>query len=219
MLGNHDNPRIASRVGVEQARVAAMLLLTLRGTPTMYYGDELGMQNVRIPPERSAGSVREERARHRRGTRSPAARRCSGMASVNAGFSVVEPWLPIADNYTELNVESRRPIRLRMLNLYRNLLRLRKAHPALSIGGFQPVATTGDLLASHPEAQRRAFPGGAEYGRRAALAVAGSLGAFGPYAAIHSRWIARTSARRPSLRFGRMRASSFSCSREFSCTV
>jgi alpha-glucosidase len=48
VLGNHDNPRIASRVGAPQARVAAMLLLTLRGTPTMYYGDELGMANVSI---------------------------------------------------------------------------------------------------------------------------------------------------------------------------
>ncbi len=50
VLGNHDQPRIASRVGAAQARVAAMLLLTLRGTPTLYYGDELGMQDVPIPP-------------------------------------------------------------------------------------------------------------------------------------------------------------------------
>jgi glycosidase len=42
--GNHDRPRVASRVGQVQARVAAMLLLTLRGTPTLYYGDEIGMQ-------------------------------------------------------------------------------------------------------------------------------------------------------------------------------
>src|SRR5262249_50746992 len=46
VLGNHDRPRIATRVGPEQARVAAMLLLTLRGTPTIYYGDELGMEQV-----------------------------------------------------------------------------------------------------------------------------------------------------------------------------
>src|SRR5688572_29720839 len=48
VLGNHDNRRIATRVGVEQAKVAAMLLLTLRGTPTMYYGDELGMEDVEM---------------------------------------------------------------------------------------------------------------------------------------------------------------------------
>jgi len=48
VLGNHDRPRVASRVGQAQARVAAMLLLTLRGTPTLYYGDEIGMQQVAI---------------------------------------------------------------------------------------------------------------------------------------------------------------------------
>ena len=49
MLGNHDQPRIATRVGRAQARVAAMLLLTLRGTPTLYYGDEIGMRRCRDP--------------------------------------------------------------------------------------------------------------------------------------------------------------------------
>src|SRR5438552_3072643 len=49
VLGNHDRPRVASRVGREQARIAAMLLLTLRGTPTIYYGDEIGMAQVPIP--------------------------------------------------------------------------------------------------------------------------------------------------------------------------
>jgi alpha-glucosidase len=52
VLGNHDRPRIASRGGAEQARVAAMLLLTLRGTPTIYYGDEIGMEQVSIPEHR-----------------------------------------------------------------------------------------------------------------------------------------------------------------------
>ena len=51
VLGNHDKPRIASRVGREQSRAAQMLLLTLRGTPTCYYGDELGMVNVPVPRE------------------------------------------------------------------------------------------------------------------------------------------------------------------------
>ena len=51
VLGNHDRPRIASRVGREQARIAAMLLLTLRGTPTIYYGDEIGMTQVAISPQ------------------------------------------------------------------------------------------------------------------------------------------------------------------------
>ena len=52
VLGNHDRPRIATRVGSAQARIAAMLLLTLRGTPTIYYGDEIGLPPVPIPPDR-----------------------------------------------------------------------------------------------------------------------------------------------------------------------
>src|SRR5258708_35740133 len=51
VLDNHDEPRIATRIGQEQARVAAMLLLTLRGTPTLYYGNEIGMHNSEIPPQ------------------------------------------------------------------------------------------------------------------------------------------------------------------------
>ncbi|MFP3534616.1 alpha-amylase family glycosyl hydrolase, partial [Burkholderia sp. SIMBA_042] len=51
VLGNHDNPRVASRLGAAQARVAAVLLLTLRGTPTLYYGDEIGMTDSAIAPE------------------------------------------------------------------------------------------------------------------------------------------------------------------------
>ena len=51
VLGNHDRSRIASRVGADAARAAAMLLLTLRGTPTLYYGDEIGMTDAVIPPE------------------------------------------------------------------------------------------------------------------------------------------------------------------------
>jgi alpha-glucosidase len=51
VLGNHDRPRIASRVGPDRARVAAMLLLTLRGTPTIYYGEEIGMRQLPIPPQ------------------------------------------------------------------------------------------------------------------------------------------------------------------------
>ena len=51
VLGNHDQSRVAARVGKAQARIAAMLLLTLRGTPTLYYGDEIGLDRVDVAPE------------------------------------------------------------------------------------------------------------------------------------------------------------------------
>src|SRR4029077_16549245 len=52
VLGNHDEHRVPARLGPAQARVAMVLLLTLRGTPTLYYADELGHPDVTIPPER-----------------------------------------------------------------------------------------------------------------------------------------------------------------------
>ena len=86
VLGNHDQPRIASRVGAAQARVAAMLLLTLRGTPTLYYGDEIGMQQV-ADPARTRCRIRSRRTsghrRRPRRLRTP----MQWDAAPNAGFS------------------------------------------------------------------------------------------------------------------------------------
>jgi glycosidase len=65
VLSNHDRPRLATRIGQDQARVAAMLLMTLRGTPTLYYGDEIGMQQVAISPEEVRDPFEKERSRHR----------------------------------------------------------------------------------------------------------------------------------------------------------
>ena len=62
VLGNHDKARIASRIGEAQARVAAMLLLTLRGTPTIYYGEEIGMKDVPIAPEQVQDPAEKNRA-------------------------------------------------------------------------------------------------------------------------------------------------------------
>ena len=63
VIGNHDQPRITSRIGRGQARVAAILLLTLRGTPTLYYGDEIGMRDVPIPAWRNTRPAGSEYAR------------------------------------------------------------------------------------------------------------------------------------------------------------
>ena len=89
VLGNHDRPRVASRVGPAQARVAAMLLLTLRGTPTLYYGDEIGMHQVAIAPDQ----VRDPFEKNvpgigvgRDGCRTP----MQWDATTHAGFSTVD---------------------------------------------------------------------------------------------------------------------------------
>ncbi|MEM6530143.1 MAG: alpha-amylase family glycosyl hydrolase, partial [Chloroflexota bacterium] len=102
VLGNHDIPRLASRVGEKHARLAAMLLLSLRGTPTLYMGDEIGMVNGEIKPEQ----VRDPQgvnlgAEHTRDVcRTP----MQWDDSAYAGFSTVETWLPVTSDYTTRNV-------------------------------------------------------------------------------------------------------------------
>lgn len=146
VLGNHDRPRVATRIGIDQARVAAILLLTLRGTPTMYYGDELGMLNVRIPPDRVQDPF-EKNVPGRGLGRDPCRTPMQWSGVENAGFTSGTPWLPIDDDYQIVNVESQTADPTSILTLYRRLIELRRKSPALAHGDYEPVATTGDLLA------------------------------------------------------------------------
>jgi oligo-1,6-glucosidase/alpha-glucosidase len=146
VIGNHDAPRIAARVGEAQARVAMMLLLTLRGTPTLYQGDELGIGTVPIPPDR----VQDPREIRQPGIglgRDPSRTPMPWDASPNAGFSSTEPWLPLNPDWETRNVAAQEVDPTSMLNLTRALLRLRRAEPALSVGSYRPVAGEGSLLA------------------------------------------------------------------------
>src|SRR4051812_2534571 len=145
VLGNHDRPRVASRVGTAQARVAAMLLLTLRGTPTLYYGDEIGMRQVPISPEQ----VRDPFEKNvpglgvgRDGCRTP----MQWDATENAGFSTSPPWLPLASDFVRENVVNLAADPHSILSLYRALISLRKQLPQLVTGSYEPVAAQGDLL-------------------------------------------------------------------------
>ncbi len=147
VLGNHDRSRIASRVGAAQARVAAMLLLTLRGTPTIYYGDEIGMHDVEIPPERVQDPF-EKNVPGKGLGRDPARTPMQWDASPNAGFCQegTEPWLPVAYDYRAHNVAAEREDPTSMLFLHRRLLALRRAEPALAVGSYEPVEASRDLL-------------------------------------------------------------------------
>ncbi|MDB5575435.1 MAG: aglA [Bradyrhizobium sp.] len=145
VLGNHDRPRVASRVGREQARVAAMLLLTLRGTPTLYYGDEIGMHQVAIAPDQ----VRDPFEKNvpgigvgRDGCRTP----MQWDATPYAGFSASPPWLPLPDDFVHENVVNLEADALSILSLYKALIRLRKQLPELIEGDYLPIAADGDLL-------------------------------------------------------------------------
>lgn len=152
VLGNHDRPRIAGRLGPGQAAVAAMLLLTLRGTPTVYYGDEIGMPQVDIPPDR----IRDPFEQNvpgigvgRDGCRTP----MQWDATNNAGFSDSEPWLPLAEGWRSTNVENLRADKTSIYNLYRRLIAARKQHPALARGDYHPNVTESDFLIYTREAE------------------------------------------------------------------
>ncbi len=142
VLGNHDQSRIASRVGAGQARVAAMLLLTLRGTPTIYQGDEIGMTDVEIPPERYV----DPQWRDRRG-RDPERTPMRWDGSPNAGFTTGDPWLPVGADERSVNVATERDDPHSMLNLHRRLIALRRAEPALAVGGYERVPAEDSVLA------------------------------------------------------------------------
>ena len=135
VIASHDYPRIAAKLGEAQARVAAMLLLTLRGTPTLYQGDELGIGKVDIPFDR----VRDPKELREPGMglgRDPARTPLAWDSSAHAGFSATEPWLPLHDDWPTRNVAAQDRDPGSMLSLYRDLLRLRRAEPALSIGSL-----------------------------------------------------------------------------------
>jgi alpha-glucosidase len=138
VLGNHDRSRIASRVGSAQARVAAMLLLTLRGTPTLYYGDELGMRDVQLSP----ADVQDPWEKNVPGLglgRDPERTPMQWDAGAHAGFSSARPWLPVANDSSAVNVEREKGDPRSMLALHRDLMDLRRRHPALSIGAYTPL--------------------------------------------------------------------------------
>jgi alpha-glucosidase len=145
VLGNHDRPRIASRVGPAQARLAALLLLTLRGTPTVYYGDEIGMRDVEIPPEKVQDPF-EKNVPGRGLGRDPQRTPMQWSAAKNAGFTEGEPWLPIAKDSTEVNVEAERDDPASILTLYNQLIKVRRGESALEVGKFEPMEADGDLL-------------------------------------------------------------------------
>ncbi len=137
VLGTHDDHRLASRFGQQQARVAAMLLLTLRGTPTLYYGDEIGMKNIHVPPELAQDPAGfKDPSQGRDVNRSP----MQWSAEENSGFSSPgssSPWLPLAEDYQTRNLESQRLEYRSNFQLYRRLLNLRKNSHILQSGSYQ----------------------------------------------------------------------------------
>ena len=146
VLGNHDKPRVAARVGEAQARVAAMLLLTLRGTPTLYQGDELGLAGAPVPPERirDPQKLREPTAAF---NRDEARLPMPWDGSAEGGFTSGDPWLPLQPDFAERNVAAQTDAPGSMWTLHRDLLALRRAHSALTLGSIELIAAADDVIA------------------------------------------------------------------------
>jgi alpha-glucosidase len=137
VLGNHDRHRLVTRVGPARARLLAMLQLTLRGLPVIYYGEELGMGDVPITANR---------------IRDPWEKRVPGMAlgrdssrtpmpwtESDEGFTTGTPWLPLGRSVISHNVAHEERDPESMLNMYRHLIHLREQSPAFTVGDYRSL--------------------------------------------------------------------------------
>lgn len=135
-MGNHDKPRLATRFGRQAARATAMILLTLPGVPVIYYGEEIGMENVLISPKHLKDIGQKHwPAGPRDAERTP----MQWSADKHAGFSKVKPWLPVAGDYKERNVERELQDPTSLLRLYQQLLAVRKNSAVLTKGKYRPL--------------------------------------------------------------------------------
>lgn len=137
VLSNHDNARHRTRYGSEaRARAAAVLLLTLRGTPFLYAGEELGLEDATIPADRR----RDPGGRD--GCRAP----IPWTPAADHGWGVVDPWLPWPPDAAARNAATLRNDPDAILSLYRRVLAARRASPALHLGSWSPLATPEGVL-------------------------------------------------------------------------
>lgn len=146
VLSNHDQSRHYTRYGKRvrpdaaerRARAAALLLLTLRGTPFLYYGEEIGMRDVRLRYHQ----LRDPYTRRYRPFftgRDPARTPMQWDDSPSAGFTTGVPWLPVSPDYQQINVARQSQDPASSLSLYRRLIRLRWAFPALTVGTSREI--------------------------------------------------------------------------------
>lgn len=153
VLGNHDRDRLFTRLGDAQGRVAALLLLTLRGTPFVYQGEELGMHDGYVSPEDFQDPQGKNIGISRDYSRTP----FHWSPGENAGFTIGKPWLPIAADYRTHNVETEMFDPTSTLNFYRHLIHLRRRHPALNSGSYHPLDTVDGCYAYLREQEQDRF--------------------------------------------------------------
>ncbi len=158
VLSNHDNARHRTRYGSEErARAALFLLLGLHGSPVLYAGEELGLEDAVIPPERVVDPGGRD------GCRAPV----PWTPAPDHGWGVTDPWLPWPPDPEQRNVETLVADGASIVHLYRRLLAARKASPALQLGGFVQLDAPDDVVAwrrTAPEVSATGAPGGDRQG-------------------------------------------------------
>jgi alpha-glucosidase len=147
VLSNHDQPRFATRAGSDQARNGLLFLLTMRGTPVIYYGDELGLESVDIPPDQVQDPwelLTPGLGLGRDSVRTP----MRWEPGPRAGFCPpeVEPWLPVGPAMERINVRSQQAEPRSILRLTRQLIELRRTNPPLQTGAYRALAPSPELL-------------------------------------------------------------------------
>ncbi len=139
-LNNHDTPRTSVRYasGLSDARLKllACMHLTLRGTPYLYYGEEIGIRDIKLKRNEVQDPIGKRKwstSKGRDGCRSP----MQWNDAPYAGFSKVTPWLKVNPDYAMRNVEAQKSDPASLLNTYKTLLKIRKEHTALYAGDLQ----------------------------------------------------------------------------------
>lgn len=140
-IGNHDESRVASRIGIGAARTAALMIMTLPGISFIYYGEELGMVDVPIKP----AQIKDPSAIYGK-SRDPERTPMLWDDSQYAGFSDGPPWLPVSPNFKTLNVTQQSSDRHSFLNLYRQLIAYRKASKILQHGSLHTHESADDVF-------------------------------------------------------------------------
>jgi alpha-glucosidase len=148
VLSSHDAPRHRTRFddaryGDARARLAALMLLTLRGTPFLYYGEEIGMRDAVIPEERVCDPVGK---RFPGLGRDPERTPMQWSDEAGAGFSAGEPWLPLADDFGTVNVRRQRDDPRSLLSFYRRVIWYRKRSNALLRGTYRTINSPADTF-------------------------------------------------------------------------
>ncbi|XP_019108631.2 neutral and basic amino acid transport protein rBAT [Larimichthys crocea] len=146
VVGNHDRPRIASSAGQTYIRVINMLLLTLPGTPTTYYGEEIGMENINVTDSQIQDPAGKYNAS---ASRDPERSPMQWSNDMNAGFNnkTNTTWLPVHPDYRTINVEVQKQDEDSVLSQYRSLSKLRQSHLPLHRGWFCYVHADASVFA------------------------------------------------------------------------